>query len=299
MRITNKYMADNLVQAIMRSTEALAKIQEEVSTGKKVNRLSEDPISAPRILDYNALLSAADQYKKNSEFGLAWAQQTESTLGSVSEVLIRIKELAVYQSTDSATAETRKATANEVWNLYQELIRLGNTKFQGRYIFSGFLTDTQPFVKDANNTVTYKGDTNTLSIDISEGEKIAVSLTGSEVFQGQGISGVDIFGVIKAVAEAMDNNDREGIAAQLDNLSNSIDQINQERAKVGSVITRLQNNIQLLEGYKSNMTDLLSQLEDTDMADAMTRLATQQVLFQASLAAAAKVMGKSLLDFLG
>ncbi|MFN3535348.1 MAG: flagellar hook-associated protein FlgL, partial [Desulfatiglandales bacterium] len=273
MRITNKYMGDNLVEAIRRSTEKLAKIQHEVSTGKKVNRLSDDPISSARILDYDALIKAADQFKRNTEFGLAWAQQTESALDSASSILIRIKQLAVYQSTDTANAQTRKATANEVWNLYDELLRLGNTKFQGRYIFSGFLTDKQPFGRQPDNSIIYNGDSNEIEIHISENEKVPINLIGSEVFQGVGIFGIDIFSVVKNVAEAMESDDRDKIAAEIENLGYSIDQINQERAKIGSRINRFQDNIQFIDDYKTNLTDLLSQLEDTDMADAMTRLA--------------------------
>lgn len=298
MRITNKYMADNLVDAIIKSTEKLAKIQQEVSTGKKVNKLSDDPISAARILDYSSLIKAAEQFKRNSEFGLAWAQQTESSLDSVSVILMRIKELAVYQSTDTANQETRKATANEVWKLFDELVRLANTKFQGRYIFSGFKTDTQSFTVQPDKTVVYNGDQNRFDIHIGEKESVTINLVGSEAFQGVGISGLNIFSVVKDVAEAMDNNNREGIANQLEKLTVCINQINQERAKIGSVINRLQNNIQFMEDYRTNLSSLLSHLEDTDMADAMTRLATHQTLFQASLAAAAKIMGKSLLDFL-
>jgi len=300
MRITNKYIADSIVNAIRKSTEKLADIQQEVSTGKKVNRLSDDPITAGRILDYGSILKSAEQFQRNNQFGLSWAQQTESTLDAVSVILGRVKELAVYQSTDTANKETRKATANEVWNLYNELIRLGNAKFQGRYIFSGFKTDVSPFQKQPNNSVIYNGDKGEFQIHLAENETITINLTGEEVFQGVGLpQGVNIFNIVKSVAEAMDGNDRDGIASQIEELTKGINQVNQERAKIGGVITRLENTIKLFEDYKNNVTELLSNVQDADMADAMTRLATQQTLYQASLSAAAKIMQKTLLDFLG
>jgi flagellar hook-associated protein 3 FlgL len=302
VRITNKYIADSIVDAIRKSTEKLADIQHEVSTGKKVNRLSDDPISASRILDYNSILNAAEQYQRNNQFGLSWARSTESTMDSVSEVMRRVKELAVYQSTDTANSETRKATANEVRQLLDELLRLANTKFQGRYIFAGFKTEAPTFewdyATDPNGQIVYKGDEQAFEIILSENERVTINLLGSEVFGTKAGSTVNLFETVKKVAEAMEANDQAGIASELDNLTTAINHVNQERAKIGGVITRLEGTIKFFDEYKNNITDLLSQLEDADMADAMTRLATQQTLYQASLAAAARIMSKNLLDFI-
>ncbi len=310
MRITNKLMAESIRENIRRAMVDLHKTQQEISTGKKVHRLSDDPIAAGRILDYNTVLGRLDQFKKNVEFGIGFSQATESALDTLTTLLNRAKELAQSQSTQTANAQTRQVTAQEVWNIYKEIIRLGNTRFQNRYIFSGFKSDTPAFSEEPIDPlhpeyhpkypyiVTYEGDNNAFQIHIGEEQDLQINLTGDEVFMGIGIGGIDIFKTIRRLALAMEDNDHVAIGERLDELTSAIDQVSLERAKVGARINRLQRTQDLLLDLSNHTTELLSTIRDVDISDAMTRLATQQTLYQASLSAGARIMGSNLLDFL-
>ena len=158
MRVTNKLMADTVTGNLFKNIDQFLKTQNILSSGKRINKPSDDPIGMGKVLDYRKTICAIDQYDRNIAHGESWLDLTDSTLNAVGDSLIRAKELALSQANATANADTMKAVAEEVKNIYDHLLQLANTKLGNSYIFAGHKTDTPPFSRDDDYIASYNGD---------------------------------------------------------------------------------------------------------------------------------------------
>lgn len=157
MRVTTQMTINSFVTNLNDKSEQLLKLQEMISSGKRITSSSEDPMAMSKILSYRKTLCAIGQYSRNIAHGKSWLSTASSTLGQVDELLIRAKELAVSQATETSSPETRLAVAEEIKNIYDQLIQLASTEVGGSYIFGGYQTDTSPFTRDDDYNITYDG----------------------------------------------------------------------------------------------------------------------------------------------
>ena len=176
MRISTMMMFDSLVSNLAKATEKTQEIQEVISTGKKINRLSDDPIGITRILNYQSDLVKLTQYKENITYGNSWLSMSDSVVQDMQNLVSEAKNIAIAQSTSTMSSENRAQAAVAVQNLYNQLIDYANTKLGGNYIFGGTITDSIPF--NANGT--YNGNGDDLTVEILEGVRTKINLAGSE-----------------------------------------------------------------------------------------------------------------------
>ena len=118
MRVTNMLMADTVSNNFFKNTERLLKIQNMIASQKRINKPSDDPLGAGNVLDFRTTLSSISQYQENISFGKSWLGVTETTLGNIDDLLVRAKEVAVYQATETASSDTRAIAAVEIKNIY-------------------------------------------------------------------------------------------------------------------------------------------------------------------------------------
>ena len=295
MRVTNKYLADSVTSNFYKNTEQLLKAQTLVSSGKKINKPSDDPIGIGKVLDYRKKISSIDQYARNINHGQAWLGITDSTLGDVDNLLIRAKEQAVYQASETANADTRAIAAEEIVNIYDQIIQLGNTKFGNSYIFSGHAITTSPFDRDDDFNATYHGNDGDISLIIGENVEININTIGDEAFTGQ----ENIFDILRDLKDGLEANDTSLISEQIERLDGALNQILEVRAEVGAKLNRLESTENYWINFKFSTEELLSDTEDADIAKAMTDLAVKEAAYQASLAASARIIQPSLIQFLG
>jgi len=293
MRVTSQMIFNLVTQSLSRQGERIFKLQRSISSGKRVNEPSDDPLAMTRILGFRSSLSSMDQYQKNIDQGLFWEWQTESSLYDVNQELSRTKELVLSQVTGTVTDETRQATAEEVSVIFEHVIQLANTRLGERYIFSGFKTDTTPFASTSDYT--YRGDTGAIQTEIARNQKVTINLTGVEVFTG---GPVNILQTLDDVVTHLRSGDVSGLESDIDALDSSIEHILAKLGEIGAKTNQLETTRDSLEDLKLNATELLSELEDTDFAEALAGLSMQETIYQASLATSAKLLQTSLLDFL-
>ena len=294
MRVTNKLMAATVNSHLFKSTEQLLKIQNMISSGKRINKPSDDPIGIGNVLDYRKTISSIDQYLKNIGHGNSWLNITDSTLGSVDNLLISAKEVAVDQSTETSSAETRAISAEKIENIYDQILQLANTKFGNSYIFSGYSSDTAPFSRDDNYDITYHGVNGEKNILIGEGVTISLNVNGDDAF----INGVNIFDVLRDLKEGLENNDTVAISGQIELFDDALNQILNARTVAGSKINRMETTENHWNDFKLNMEQMLSETQDADFIKAMTDLTAQQTAYQATLAVSANIIQSSLINFL-
>jgi flagellar hook-associated protein 3 FlgL len=288
-------MCEVLARNLSANMEKLVKNQTNVSSGKRILKPSDDPLGAAKASNYKHVLSTIGQYERNIQDGTARLQTTESALENLGQLLVRLKEIAVYQSSETANAQTRAAVAEEVKAIRLEIVRLANTQYKGSYIFSGYQIHTAPY----DETGTYFGDSERITSNVGDGVEVTVGLTGEEVFQGAGLSdGVDIFTVAENLRQALESNDTVAIQAAIEPLGMAASQVLGFRAEIGAGLNRMETIGRIYSDLKLNTEELLSGVEDLDIADAMTRLAAQEAVYKASLAAAGRIITQSILDYL-
>ncbi len=293
MRVTQNTTANlvtNNLQVIRRRTEEL---QQQASTGIKVSQPSDDPVSAQQILNLKARLALGDQYGRNISNGIAWLTMGESAMSEMGNVLIRAKELAVGMANDTNNAASYMAAKNEMEQLKQQLLQLGNTQLSGHYIFGGFKNDTPAF----DTTGTFMGTNDALMVEVDRGAPVQINYSGEELLRGSG-GGTDIITVFDNLITALGNNDSAGVQAQLPNLDASLDQVLAMRTDLGARMNRLNSADAIIEEMKFSTTKIMSDKQDVDIMQVISDLSKQETAYQAAMAASAKVSQVSLLDYL-
>lgn len=154
MRITNKMMTNNVMYNINGNKNQMSTLENQYSTGKKIQKPSDDPIIAVRALKLRTNLSELTQYvEKNIPDALAWMDTTEGALGVVNEILRKMNTYCNQGANDPLTARDRDSIVTNLEELKQQIYQEGNSNYAGRYVFSGYKTDT-PLVFD-NDTKEY------------------------------------------------------------------------------------------------------------------------------------------------
>jgi flagellar hook-associated protein 3 FlgL len=293
MRITQKMITNQVNSNLSKNIEKLMKTQGRISSGKQINQASDDPVGMAKILGYRKTLDMIDQYGRNISQARSGLEAGESTLSDIGELLTRAKELALSQATGTASPESRQDVANEVRQIRDQLIQLANTKQGDRYMFGGRKTDAPPYDSLDPNPI-FQGDDGEVLVMVADGVMMDMAVSGEEAFN----NGVDPVEVLTKLIDGLDTNDPTAISDQLDPLDQSLTQVTNERADVGARLNRLDSTESHWADFEINIQKMLSDTEDLDLVLAASDLAAQETAYQASLAASAKIVQFSLLDYL-
>src|SRR5690349_419220 len=146
MRVPTNTLFNNIQHYLRSNTSALSKAQEQVTTLKRINHLSDDVIGSSRLLDTRVAQERVTTHLSNIGQLSDDAGVLDSTLGSTSDLLARARELMVREASDAtSTPISRQATRTEVLSIIDQLVALGNTQQNGQYLFSGFQNDKPAF----------------------------------------------------------------------------------------------------------------------------------------------------------
>ncbi|MEN6473141.1 MAG: flagellar hook-associated protein FlgL [Syntrophaceae bacterium] len=294
MRVTNRDLYYQLVRDIGNVSEKMLDLNKQLSSAKRINKPSEDPVGMASVLVTRTELNAFDQFSKSIVNGRGWLNSTDSILQELDNLLARASELATSQSSDTATADTRTGTAEEVHELYEQILGLANSKYGNKYMFGGTITQTAPF-EDVSGVVQYNGNDDTFSIKIGKTDTVQISLPGSEVFTNP--SG-NIFTTLSNLEQALRNNDQTAIRASLTDIEDASQVIYNNLASVGARENRLDYTETRLGTAKTDTTERLSETEDLDYAEAILYLQNQQVIYQATLKSASMITSMSLMNYI-
>ncbi|SKA86158.1 flagellar hook-associated protein 3 FlgL [Caloramator quimbayensis] len=289
MRITNKVLSKGYLDDLNRNIQNMRKYQEQLSSGHEVRRPSDDPFKVARTMELNSSIAANDRYKSNIEEGIGWLETTDKALGQINDALQRVRELTI-QAGGNYTKEQRQAIQKEIDQLKDHIREVGNTAYDGRYIFGGDKTTNPPFEADVASPsgITYKGSTNGLLREFSQGVAFTIDVPGNK-FES-------VFNVLKDISDTLNAGDSP--AGKLGDLDNEMDKILNLRAEVGAKSNRLDAMKSKNEEETFNMTELLSKTQDIDIAKKVMEYKVMESVYNASLQTGAKILQPSILDFL-
>ena len=401
MRVSNKQMVNIVKSDLFRNAEQLLKIEERVATRKLINRPSDDPIGMGKVLDYRKTISSIDQYNNNITSAKNRTEFTDTLLENLHDLLDQAKQVAIEHSSE-LDPELRQGAAQQVEGIYDQILGIANTQYDGNYLFAGHDTDTIPFPRDEvttgaestlsggesfnigssttdyyvwydiddgstdpaiagrtgieidiasgdtaaqvavatrnaidaeadfsgggsdsavtitsggegveiidNNSgfsfqnATYNGDSEKINIIVGEGAQVRINLTGNDVFTGVGVTnGTNVFDDLKALKDALEAEPfvASAVSDQTDNLAKGVNQVEGAAVRQSITYKRLETTENHWDKFKNSVVDMLSKIEDADLATAIVELQAQETAYEAALATAAKMFNrKSLIDFL-
>jgi flagellar hook-associated protein 3 FlgL len=307
-------LTHNLINNVNTNLQKMEEYQNQIASGKKINKPSDDPIANAQLLITKSAIKAQEQYFRNMEDASGWLDTTDGALAQANDVLQRVRELAVAGSNGTLPEASMTALAEEVDNLVAEMVQIANTNYAGRYIFGGGKTSTTPFTisgTDGTKTTAVQfvaDDFNESWLDKTYQQKleiesgVTINVAAGRMTFHTDTSGNDninaVFDKIIQLRINLNEGDQKSVSSLIDDFDKLIDNVLSERAVVGAKVKRMESALERSSAYGLNLTKLVSKLEDADYAEAATGLRSQQTVYEASLAIGAKIIQPSLIDFL-
>ncbi|HHV82802.1 MAG TPA: flagellar hook-associated protein FlgL [Tepidanaerobacter syntrophicus] len=295
MRVTQSMIAENFTRNLMQNLKRLDDINSQISSEKRINRPSDDPVGAAMAIKLRRQLSAIKQYNSNAQQALTWMKDTETALTNAGDVIQRLSELAVEAANGTQTDEDKGKILDEVKELKDQLLKEANSTSLDRYLFSGYSTDKAPFIKDdVTGNIQANPDIvdGAINYNVGQSETIPVNLKGSEVFG-------DIFEAVEKFETALENNDGETISNEvISDIKGALNTVLKYRSQIGARTNRLEATVSRLEANEVDYKAQLSSIEDVDLAQAITDLKMEESVYRAALAVGARIIQPTLVDFL-
>jgi len=293
MRVNPNYTPDILTDLWQSQAQEQTDIQ-ELATGQRVNVPSDDPEAAAADVRNQSLQSQTDQYVQNTTDLEGMFQTADSALSSVVTALNQAISLGVQGANGDLSSSDQQAIAEQVQALQSQMVQLGNTSYEGSYVFGGTATQSPPFTL-ASNVVSYSGNAGVNSVEIAQGRSMQTNLPGSQVFQG---AGGNVMSSLQQLITALQSGNTTDIGTATTQVSNALDYVSQQRVFYGSAVNQLNDNQSDLQQEQVSLQTQENSLVGVDMATVATDLSQAQTAQSATLAALAKIIPQSLLDYL-
>lgn len=291
MRISHQMLHQNSMNHVSQNMSRLNKAYNDASTGKQIHKPSDDPHGASQAMQLKSAISANEQYGRNTGEANLLLDETDQTINSMVNVMHRMRELSVQGNNDTLNDEDRNIVATEVEELTEQLRQFANTQVNGNYLFNGTDTKNAPYAEKNSHETADFADVKLKAFNVADGMTLEVGVKAGDLF-GEGADG--LFAKLTEAAQNL----RNGEKVSLENMDAGVDRMLQKAAEVGARHNRIEAVENRLSGSTLELKQMLSNIEDIDMAEAITKLKSEESLYQASLAASAKIIQPSLMDFL-
>jgi flagellar hook-associated protein 3 FlgL len=295
-RVTEGMMSRRLLTELNYSTSRIATTQRQLASGKRLEVPSDDPLATHTSLRLRGELEAIAQDQRTIGDATGWLDTTEGSLQQITELVHRARELTVQAGNGSLNQADLDKIANEIDQLTETAKSAANASYGGRYVLSGTLTDTPPYLAGAVDA--YQGDVGTIARQIGPGVAVQVNTLGSDVLGSGGADGRFLSTLRTIATDLRAGNTNALRTTALTALEANLEDVTSARGVVGALTNRLEAAAERLGQVEVSATALLSETEDTDVAQALIDLTTQQSVYQAALRSGSALIQPSLLDFL-
>ncbi|HCN98246.1 flagellar hook-associated protein FlgL [Leclercia adecarboxylata] len=312
MRISTQMMYEQNMRGVTESQSKWLSYGEQMSTGKRVNRPSDDPIAASQAVVVSQSQAQNSQYTLARSFATQKVSLEENVLGQVTTALQSAQEKIVYAGNGTLSDNDRNSLATDLQGIRDQLVNLANsTDGNGRYIFAGYKTDTAAFDQATGK---YAGGDTPISQQVDSARTMQISHTGSDVFEsftsnaapepGDATPEKNMFKILDNVIAALktpvegDQDKADQMTLDIDKanrgLRNSLDNVLTVRADLGTKLTELSSLDSLGSDRALGLTQQMSDLVDVDWNSAISSYVMQQAALQASYKAFSDMQGMSL-----
>lgn len=269
-----------------------------LSSQKRINDLHDDPVGAARAIKHRDVISDYDSFRKNIDFSKGFVEVTETAVNSISERLSRAHELSIAMANDTYAVDSRRATAKEIKEIKNQVIQMANSKYNGRYIFSGFRTTSSSLDMDGN----YLGDDGSIFLQIGHDMFKQVNIPGRSLFEANAdektLGHLNMVNTLGALEDALNADDRNMIYKLVEELSFQLEKTNSFQSSIGSVAQALGEAEKRIELSSELEVKTLSGIEDADIYNSSSDFKRAETVLQSTLLASSKFLQPSLLNFL-
>lgn len=289
-------------------TETRARIEtetREISSGRRISVPSDNPAEIAKLLQFKDALAGLDQYGRNAATGRARLSYADSALDSAVNLMNTVLQRGTFAASDIQTPASRRAVGDEVTALRDQLLNLANSAYQGNFIFAGQQVSTAPFTLNATTgVVTYNGDSGVNQLDIGPGVSGGANVPGNQIFTA---AGKDLFAALNELITALKNpapsppgpSQTTQITTALNSFTPAFEQLRAARTTVGSYLGAMDRAKQVLDSQRFQILSNIGGIEDTNMAESITRLVQDQTAESATLGIGARLSRRTLFDFIG
>jgi flagellar hook-associated protein 3 FlgL len=278
-----------------------AQAQLELTSGLKVNNVSDAPDEISDILSLYSSISSNTQIGQNLAVVTNETNTAESAVSSAVSLVEQAESLGTEGATDIDSADTRAQLAQQLGDVLTELVNVANTTVSGRYIFAGDSDQTQPYTIDLTQTnpiSAYAGSPSTRQIEAPDGSTFAVAQTAQDLFDSSDTNS-NVFESINSLRNALLNNDSAGVSSALAQVSSSDTYLNDQLAFYGNVQDNVANATSEQSNDDTQLRTQLSTLQDADESQSIIDLSEAQTQQQAALQSEAQIPRTTLFNFLG
>lgn len=301
-RVTDSQTVSAFLNNIGRTHSRMSELQQQLSSGRAFATAADDPFTAGRVVGIDAQLQEIKQFQENVTDSLGVLGVEDSALDSIGGSLQRVRDL-VQQAVNGTVSDTdRTAIATEIQQLKETIRSSANVRYGNTYLFGGTNTTTAPFPAPGNM---YVGTSTLMTRRVAPDQQVTVNLDGSSIFgttTGLLPSEMSTFDMLDQIVSDLTVGGTAGIdelrTDGLNALSAHIDNVLEQRSNLGATAAKLEQTQQQLADMEDRMTSTRTKLADADMAKAYMEYQSQSTMYQSALAAGARMMKTSLLDFL-
>ncbi len=308
MRVTLGTRYDTTLRQIFRNREEVAHLTEDIASGQRLHRPSDDPLDWAGAADLDATVRQMKTFQSNLDFAVSWNSHTEDALNELNDLLIKAKDLGIRSI--SSDSEANVPDLNQVIN---EAVRVANTKFGDSYVFGGDGNgDTAPFTvtRDTDGNVTAVSDFTAyqasddwkLEVRVGKSDRETVNIDGRAVFledrSATASPDNNIFQHLVAMKDAMESGDTDAIGEELDAIDKARERVLDQASVVGSHLNSFTRQKDMLTQILTDVQGRLSEYRDTNMAETITHLQTKQTVLQAAFSTASMLKDLNLYQYL-
>lgn len=309
MRVTQGMMTSSFLNDLFKANERFQKTAKQMSSNKRITRPSDDAIGTTRSLKVRKDISELDQFEKNVRDAQSYLKVSESSLSQIDTMYLRFIEIAEGTLDGALSDEDRMAYASEAKQLQNELLQVANNNYAGRYVFGGFNTTTPPFTYNIyNGNLAYNGVdiiTNAGALKDEDKQVLTYQLAHSVKFE-LGYSGVDLFGtgednlynVVGKFVKDLEAGNFDNSEKYVSQFTDGHNHILALEADIGAKVNRLDYMEDRYADDSLTLEERRMNIEDIDMAETISDLNYQEVIYQAILHANSMILQPSLLDYL-
>ena len=295
MRITEQSYINTFLQNVNRNRSEMAKLEEQLSTQKSVNRPSDNPTAYSDGRNLEAEVNKNKQYQKNIDSGLTQANSASDAMTQMQDELTKIKSIAIQGANGSMSQSDMSNMADNVDQLKQSLMELANTQIQGRYLFGGTKSDQPPFTA-SGNTVTYNGNSQSLDVKISDSSTVNVSTDGNTLMNYK--SGDNIFSLLDRLSSNLRSGNTQAVSNELNNITSAVGHVSDLNGKLGNTINQMQFTTNQYDASNVNLQSNISNLTDADYASVISQFQSLQTAYSAALTVHSQIMSNNLAKYM-
>jgi flagellar hook-associated protein 3 FlgL len=302
MKISTSFLFDRATERMSTIQNKLATTQAQMAVGKQILSPSAAPDQAAAIQRLKGEVERQDSHIRTLDVAMRRYTAEETALSASNDILIRLKELGIQAANDTLAPDDRKAIGVEMKALRDQILSLGNSRDDsGNYLFSGTRVNTPAFAENGSGQVQYQGDQTQTRIPAGVERTVQFTRAGTDVFNRVVRSDsppVGFFDALDQMIHATQNSHTNGIQRGIADLTQMHNTLTLSQAQNGSDQKVLIAQKDVLEETQLRIKSTLSDIEDLDYTEAVTRMNKEMMALEAAMGSFAKVSGLTLFDYI-